>query len=92
MTYELDFTKNALKDIEFHNKSGDKVLMQKLAQLLNELCEHPESGTGQPEKLKYNYSGYWPRRINQNHRLIYRIGNETITVLVVQAKGHYTDK
>lgn len=58
MTYELDFTKNALKDIEFHKKSGDKVLMQKLAQLLNELCEHPESGTGQLEKLKYNYSGY----------------------------------
>lgn len=92
MTYELDFTKNALKDIEFHKKSGDKVLLQKLAQLLNELCEHPETGTGQPEKLKYNYSGYWSRRINQNHRLIYRIENETITVLVVQAKGHYTDK
>lgn len=92
MTYELDFTKNALKDIEFHKKSSDKVLLQKLAQLLNELCEHPETGTGQPEKLKYNYSGYWSRRINQNHRLIYRIGNETITVLVVQAKGHYTDK
>ncbi len=92
MTFELDFTKNALRDIEFHKKSRYKILLKKLLQMLNELSERPETGAGQPEKLKYEYIGFWFRRINQKHRLIYSIEVETKTVIVVQAKGHYTDK
>jgi toxin YoeB len=92
MNWELLFTKNALEEINFHKKSGDTILLKKLFKLLNELSEHPEIGTGQPEKLKYKYAGYWSRRINQKHRLIYRIENDTITVLILQAKGHYTEK
>lgn len=64
MTFELDFTKNALQDIEFHKKSGNKILLKELLQILNELSEHPETGAGQPEKLKYEYIGFWSRRIN----------------------------
>jgi len=89
MSYTLKFTKVALKDIESLKKSGNKATLKKLEILLNELTEHPESGTGQPEELKHNYSGYWSRRINSKDRLIYKINQEDIEVIIVQAKGHY---
>ncbi|MEI7595049.1 MAG: Txe/YoeB family addiction module toxin [Bacteroidota bacterium] len=92
MSYILKFTENAMKDIEFHKKSGDKVVLKKLNNLLNELIEHPKTGIGQPEELKYKYAGCWSRRINQKHRLIYKIEAEIVTVFVLQAHGHYYDK
>jgi len=53
---------------------------------------HPETGTGKPERLKFDLSGYWSRRINKKDRLIYFIQNEIVTVTVVSALGHYSDK
>ncbi len=55
MRYKLRFTSDAVKDIERHKKSGDKKLLQKIEILLEELIMHPKTGTGQPEKLKYNW-------------------------------------
>lgn len=52
----------------------------------------PETGTGKPERLKYDLSAYWSRRINKSDRLIYRIEDKIITVTVVSALGHYDDK
>ncbi len=49
MSYILDFSKTALKDIEKHKKSGDKPTLRKIEKLLYELMEHPIKGTGQPE-------------------------------------------
>lgn len=92
MSYTLQLTSEAIKDIELHKKSGDKVILKKLATLLNELIEHPMTGTGQPEAMKHNFSGCWSRRINQKHRLVYKIKDEQITVIVLQAMGHYQDK
>ncbi|EON77716.1 YoeB toxin protein [Lunatimonas lonarensis] len=54
--------------------------------LLEELTEHPFSGTGKPEPLKHSLSGMWSRRINKEHRLIYEV-LET-AVVVHHAKGH----
>jgi toxin YoeB len=89
MTYQLEFSGQAIKDIDFHKKSGNKALLKKLFQLLEELAEHPTSGTGKPEQLKHNLAGYWSRRINQEHRLVYKI-MEDDTVRVYSAKGHYS--
>ena len=88
MSYRLDFTKQAQKDIEFHKKSGNRALLQKLLKLLEELSEHPYTGTGKPEPLKHNLSGMWSRRINQEHRLVYEV-KEDIIVVVLAARGHY---
>lgn len=87
MGYQLDFSDQAKKDIDFHKKSGNKVTLKKLFVLLNELTEHPFEGTGKPEPLKHNLTGYWSRRINLEHRLIYKVVEDTI--LIYSAKGHY---
>jgi len=87
MEYHLDFTDKAKEDIDLHKKSGNKAVLNKLLTLLDELTEHPFTGTGKPEPLKHNLAGMWSRRINREHRLIYEI--EKNTVFILSAKGHY---
>ena len=87
MTYRLDFTKRAQEDIAFHKKSGNNSVLIKIAGLLDELTEHPFTGTGKPEPLKYSLSGMWSRRINREHRLVYEVLESA--VVVHHAKGHY---
>ncbi len=87
MGFALLFSKQALKDVEFHKKSSNKIILKKLQILLNELAEHPKTGTGKPEQLKYELSGLWSRRINNEHRLIYEITKNG--VLIHSLKGHY---
>lgn len=92
MSYNLDFTDEAILDIERHKKSGDKAVLRKIDKLLNELREHPRTGTEQPELLKYDLAGYYSRRINREHRLIYEIKEKIVTVFVLSAHSHYGDK
>ncbi|MEQ9287080.1 MAG: Txe/YoeB family addiction module toxin [Cyclobacteriaceae bacterium] len=92
MSYTLDFSKTALKDIEKHKKSGDRPTLKKIEKLLNELMEHPMTGTGQPEMLKHDLAGLYSRRINKKHRLVYSINERIVTVYVLSAWSHYRDK
>jgi toxin YoeB len=92
MSYSIELTNNAEKDIEKFIKSGDKKVLIKIDKLLDELREHPKTGTGKPEQLKYYDTLTWSRRITDNHRLIYRIEEERIVVLVLSFWGHYGDK
>ncbi len=92
MSYVLEFTKTALADIDKHKKSGDKATLKKIEKLLNELMEHPTTGTGKPEILKYDMAGLYSRRINKKHRLVYSIEETTVTVHVLSAWSHYGDK
>lgn len=55
--------------------------------LIQDIKLHPETGLGKPEMLKHHFSGYYSRRINAEHRLIYRIDEGT--VMVASLKGHY---
>lgn len=87
MSYHLNFSNEAKSDIEFYKKSGNKAVLKKIFTLLNELTEHPFEGTGKPEALKYNLAGYWSRRINQEHRLVYEVIEDT--VFLHSARGHY---
>jgi toxin YoeB len=64
--------------------------MKKLNIILEELEIHPQTGTGNPEQLKHQLSGFWSRRINKKDRLIYEIIEEPEKlVVVVSALGHY---
>jgi len=92
MSYILEFSKNALEDIEKHKKSGDKPTLRKIEKLLNELLEHPITGTGQPEMLKHDLVGLYSRRINKKHRLVYSINEQIVTVYVLSVWSHYGDK
>ena len=92
MNFVLKLTVDALEDIDYLKKAGDKATLKKLAVLLKELTEHPRTGTGQPKELKYNLSGCWSRRINAKHRLVYRIEDEQIIVIILFARGQYQNK
>ena len=63
--------------------------VKKLAKLLEEVSEHPRSGTGQCEQLKGFGGNVYSRRITQEHRLVYRIYDDVIEVLVLSVFGHY---
>ena len=66
--------------------------LKKLDILLNELREHPQTGTGKPEMLRNRLSGLWSRRITVKHRLIYEINDEMVNVLILNTYGHSSDK
>ncbi|MEO7174315.1 MAG: Txe/YoeB family addiction module toxin [Saprospiraceae bacterium] len=87
MNYHLDFTDNALGDIAFLKKSGNKAVQTKLLNLLQELSEHPFTGTGKPELLKHGLAGLWSRRINRENRLVYEVTDSVVFIL--SARGHY---
>jgi len=65
--------------------------MNKISALIEDIQLHPFEGIGKPEALKYELSGKWSRRINQEHRIIYRVTEEdTIEILdILSLKGHY---
>lgn len=92
MAYILNFTTEAVKDLAWLKKSGNKTAINKLEQFFSELIEHPTTGTGQVEALKGNFSGYWSRRVDKFNRLIYTIDKEIVTVTVVSVLGHYKTK
>ncbi|WP_396157809.1 Txe/YoeB family addiction module toxin [Flavobacterium sp.] len=83
---------SAENEIKFHLKSGNKAIIKKLEKIIQELTETPYSGIGNPEALKNNLSGYWSRRISQKDRIIYRVEENIVTVFVIAALGHYSDK
>lgn len=89
MKYKVNVLPQADKDIRNYLKAGNKAAFKKIQALLKELELHPTTGTGQPEQLKHNLSGYWSRRIDQKNRMVYRIEEEKVTVIVVSAAGHY---
>ena len=89
--YKIEFTQIAIKTVSKYKKSNP-VQYKKLVRLLNELMEHPRTGTGHPEPLKSGDSITYSRRISKNDRQIYDIYEEKITVLVLAVEGHYGDK
>ena len=88
---EVIYSEKAQKDRDYWKKSGDKAIMNKISVLIEDIMLHPFEGIGKPEPLKYHLIGRWSRRINQEHRIIYRVTDEnTIEILeILSLKGHY---
>jgi len=84
---EIVFTENALEDLKYWKLSGNTKIQKRIQQLLLSIQEAPFDGIGKPEGLKYNWAGYWSRRITEEHRLIYKIEGEKIRV--IQLRDHY---
>ena len=91
MLYNLEYTDEARKDMQ-RLKHDEPKAFQKMTNMLYELMEHPKTGTGHPEPLKGHPEGRWSRRISKKHRLIYRIFDQEVLVLVLSSYGHYDDK
>jgi len=65
------FSEDAWKDYLFWQKT-DKKTLQRINDLIKDCLRHPFQGIGKPESLKFDMSGYWSRRINAEHRLVYK--------------------
>ena len=89
--YTIEFSQAAVKSVAKYKKSNP-VQYKKLFKLLEELMEHPRTGTGHPEPLKSGNSVTYSRRISKNDRLIYDIYEEKVAVLILTIEGHYDDK
>ena len=89
--YTITYSERAEEDLRKLKRSEPKVF-QKAVVLLNELVEHPKTGTGHPEPLKGKPEGRWSRQISKKHRLVYRIFETEVHVDILTAYGHYEDK
>lgn len=65
----------------------DKKKLKKVNELIRDILRHPFEGLGQPEPLKHDFSGFWSRRIDREHRLIYFVDEKQI--IIVQCRFHY---
>ena len=68
-------------------QSADKKNLRRINQLLKDICRTPFDGIGKPEALKENLSGFWSRRIDDTHRLVYAVEKDNI--IVISCRGHY---
>ncbi|MBO4571102.1 MAG: Txe/YoeB family addiction module toxin [Bacteroidales bacterium] len=87
-SYSIVFTEDAKKDLKELQKKAP-LSLHKLAGLIDELQEHPKSGTGQLEPLKGFGGSVYSRRITKEHRLVYKVYEESKEVLVLSVFGHY---
>jgi len=85
---EIDYLDKALDDIEFWKKTGDKVIQKRISKLLESISKTPYSGIGKPEPLKHQLSGYWSRRITEEHRIVYTVSSDRIKI--ISLRFHYT--
>ncbi|MFC7420844.1 Txe/YoeB family addiction module toxin [Iodobacter arcticus] len=68
-------------------QSTDKAILKRINLLIKETQRQPFAGIGKPEPLKHQYSGFWSRRITDEHRLVYCIHNEAL--VIAQCRYHY---
>ena len=82
----LFVTEQAEGDIAYWNKT-DKAKSEKILELIANAMETPFSGLGKPEPLRYDMQGCWSRRIDREHRLVYMVEGDSLTILA--CRYHY---
>ena len=84
---KITFSLNAWEDYLSWQQQDEKIL-KKINQLIKDIQKTPFEGIGKPESLRYDLSGFWSRRIDREHRLVYQVRDEEI--LIYSCKYHYT--
>ena len=82
----LSWTEDAWNDYEYWQKTSKEKVKQ-INKLIKAIKREPFDGIGKPEPLKHDLAGYWSRRIDQEHRLVYEVQEDTI--IIVQCRFHY---
>ncbi len=82
----LSFADDAWSDYLYWQEQ-DKKILKKINRIIKEIQREPFEGIGEPEPLKYNWSGYWSRRITIEHRLVYKVTDTHL--LIAQCRYHY---
>lgn len=80
------FTKCAWEDYLYW-QNHDKKVLKRINELIKNIKNSPAEGIGKPEPLKFSLSGYWSRRIDEEHRLVYKVENDSLYLL--QCRYHY---
>ena len=83
---KLIFSENAWEDYLYWQKN-DKRILKRINELIKNIQRSPYEGIGKPEPLRHALSGYWSRRITDEHRIVYRI--EKKSILIAQCRYHY---
>ena len=83
---KLVFAENAWDDYLYWQKT-DKTIIKRINALIKDITREPFEGIGKPEPLKHALSGYWSRRINDEHRIVYKIQDNSL--LIAQLRYHY---
>ena len=83
---KLIFSEQAWEDY-LHWQKQDKKLLQRINNLIREIQREPFGGIGKPEPLKHALAGYWSRRINEEHRIVYAVKDDAL--LIAQLRYHY---
>ena len=82
----LIFAENAWEDYLYWQKT-DKKILGRINKLIKEIQRQPFEGVGKPEPLEHAFSGYWSRRINDEHRIVYKVADDAL--LIAQLRYHY---
>ena len=83
---EIIFSKNSWEDYTSW-QSEDKKILKKINDLIRDIQRNPYEGLGKPEPLKYDLAGLWSRRIEREHRLVYKVMGDEI--LIYSCRYHY---
>lgn len=83
---KIQFSENAWEDYLYWQKT-DKAIVKRINGLIHEIQRSPFDGIGKPEPLKHALSGFWSRRINDEHRLVYSVEGNVLRI--AQARYHY---
>ena len=87
---EVVYKDQAIEDIKFWKRSGQKIIQDRIARIVEDIKLHPYTGLGKPEALKYEMSGFWSREIDKGNRLIYKLADKQLHI--ISMRGHYFDK
>ena len=90
--YKIILSERTRKDYLHFTQSGNKAVLNKISALLKDIAEHPYTGIGKPEQLRYELAGKWSRRISVEHRLVYSVNDEVIEVYLFSMRYHYSKK
>jgi len=82
----LVFAPEAWEDYLFWQET-DKQVVKRIHQLIKDISRSPFTGIGKPEPLRHALSGYWSRRITQEHRMVYRVEQQNL--IIAQLRYHY---
>jgi len=83
---QITFSKNAWEDYTSW-QTDNKKMLKKINKLIKDIQRNPFDGIGKPEPLKFDLSGLWSRRIDREHRLVYKVKNKEI--LIYSCRYHY---
>jgi toxin YoeB len=83
---DIFWDRSAWEDYQYW-LTNDKKTLKKINRLIKECQRTPFTGTGKPEPLKENFSGFWSRRITGEHRLVYKVENSVL--YIAQCRYHY---